>query len=129
MNIIGVFLADVDTGDVLASWRLSDPAVRERLIIFGAIILVTLAVLIWAVCLRTKHRHHHSRRHHHQHHTPSPAEASAAPQTEAAAAPPEKRHRWGRHRRQHRHRPRNPTLAETGGLPPIRPESPPDAAP
>jgi hypothetical protein len=35
-----------------------------------------------------------------------------------------------RHRRHHRERPRNPTLAETGGLPPVRtnpPEPPPPA--
>jgi hypothetical protein len=36
-----------------------------------------------------------------------------------------KRHR----RRRHEHRPRNPTLAETGGLPPIRTEKPPGASP
>jgi Na+/melibiose symporter-like transporter len=38
-----------------------------------------------------------------------------------------------RHRRKHRHhrehRVANPTLAETGGLPPARPPEPPDATP
>ena len=47
--------------------------------------------------------------------------------SEDGAAPPEKRRR--RRRSHHRHRPRNPTLAETGGLPPIRPEDPPEAKP
>jgi hypothetical protein len=31
-----------------------------------------------------------------------------------------------RRRRRREHRPRNPTLAETGGLPPVRPEQSPD---
>ena len=35
-----------------------------------------------------------------------------------------------RHRRRRReHRPRNPTLAETGGLPPIRADKPPGDSP
>ncbi len=39
----------------------------------------------------------------------------------------DKRERKRRRRREHR--PRNPTLAETGGLPPIRTERPPDGPP
>ena len=39
--------------------------------------------------------------------------------------PPETRHR----RRRREHRSRNPTLAETGGLPPIRGEKPPGDSP
>jgi hypothetical protein len=35
------------------------------------------------------------------------------------------RRRRRRRRRRREHRPRNPTLAETGGLPPIRTEAPP----
>ena len=31
---------------------------------------------------------------------------------------------WQRRHRRHQHRPRNPTLAETGGLPPVRKEGP-----
>ena len=128
MNAIPIFLAQVDEQQVLASWRWTDPAMRERLIIFGSIGLVTLLLLLWAVFFRkSRHRHHsHHHHHHHQHHTPSPGEVSVAPQNESAAAPPEKRRR---RRHSHHHRPRNPTLAETGGLPPIRPESPPDAEP
>jgi hypothetical protein len=34
-----------------------------------------------------------------------------------------------RHRRRREHRPRNPTLAETGGLPPVRTGRPPDPYP
>jgi FtsZ-interacting cell division protein ZipA len=91
----------------------------EWLIIFGAIGLVTLLVLGWAAFLRKRHRHRHS--HHHRHrHSSEPTEADAS-------VPPEKRRR--RRRSHHRHRPLNPTLAETGGLPPIRPEEPPEPEP
>jgi FtsZ-interacting cell division protein ZipA len=123
MNTISVLLADVEPGDVLPPIR---PAIHEWLIIFGAIGLVTILLLLWAAFVRKKRRRRHS--HHHQHyHTPAPAEIPMTPQSENAAAPPEKLRR--RRHSHHRHRPRNPTLAETGGLPPIRPESPPEAKP
>jgi len=125
MNTIPILLADVDPQDPLAWWRLTNPAFRERLIIFGAIGLVTLLLLVWAAFVRSRRRRRHSH-HHHHHHAQRPAEVSGAPQNEDVPAPSEKRRR--RHSR-HRHRPRNPTLAETGGLPPIRQENPPEAEP
>lgn len=125
MNTIPVFLAQVDSQDPLAWWRLSNPAFRERLIIFGAIGLVTLLLLVWAAFVRSRRRRRHSH-HHHHHHAQKPTEVPGASQNEDVPAPSEKRRR--RHSR-HRHRPRNPTLAETGGLPPIRQENPPEAEP
>jgi FtsZ-interacting cell division protein ZipA len=125
MNTIPVFLAQVDSQDPLAWWRLSNPAFRERLIIFGAIGLVTLLLLVWAAFIRSKRRRRHSH-HHRHHHAQKPTEVPATTQNEDVPAPSEKRRR--RHSR-HRHRPRNPTLAETGGLPPIRQENPPEAEP
>lgn len=125
MNTIPVFLAQADSQDPLAWWRLSNPAFRERLIIFGAIGLVTLLVLVWAAFVRSRRRRRHSH-HHHHHHAQKPTEVPGASQNEDVPAPSEKRRR--RHSR-HRHRPRNPTLAETGGLPPIRQENPPEAEP
>ena len=114
----------VDANQVLASWRF-DSVTREWFIILSAIGLVTLLALGWAIFLRKRHRHRHS--HHHRHrHSSEPTETQMAP-TDAAAAPPEKRRHRRRHR--HRHRPRNPTLAETGGLPPIRPEDTPPPQP
>ena len=118
MSTIPFFLADEGTEEVLKAWRISDPATRERVIIFGAIGLVTVLVLLWAMFLRRKRRRR--REHHHAHrHSSGPAEVPESSKDESALAPPEKR----RHRRRsgHRHLPRNPTLAETGGLPPIRP--------
>ncbi len=127
MNTLPVFLAQTDPQDSLAWWRLSNPAFRERLMIFGAITLVTLLLLVWAAFIRRKRRRRHSH-HHHQHHPAERrAEGPVASQKEDAGDPPEKRRRR-RHSR-HRHRPRNPTLAETGGLPPIRTENPPESQP
>jgi hypothetical protein len=71
----------------------SGSTVSQVLIYFGALFLVALAGFVWAV-LRT----HHRRRHLHQH---RPKTAS-------------------KHQRQSEYHLRHPTLAETGGLPPIR---------
>jgi hypothetical protein len=76
----------------------SGSTVSQVLIYFGALFLVVLAVFAWAV-FRTRHR----RRHLH-HHRPRPA---------------------SKHQRQSKHLPRNPTLAEVGGLPPVRTEKQP----
>ena len=126
MSSIPFCLADVETQEVLASWRLTDPVTLERILIFGAIGLVTLLLLLWAIFLRKRRRHR--REHHHAHrHSSTPAEVLEAPKDEGAPSPPQKR----RHRRRssRRDRSRNPTLAETGGLPPIRPEDPPEPRP
>ena len=126
MNSIPFCLADVETQEVLASWRITDPVTLEYLIIFGAIGLVTLLLLLWAVFLRRRRRRRHS--HHHSHQQSSgPTAAPEVPNEEGDLSPPEKR----RHQRRagRRHRSRNPTLAETGGLPPVRPEDSPEPRP
>jgi hypothetical protein len=128
MKTLPFFLADEDTDAILAAWR-SDPAVLERILIFGAIGLVTALVLLWAVFIRKKRRRRHSHHHHHHaHHQSSGAvEVPESPKDESLPAQEGKR---GRHRRsRRRHRRRNPTLAETGGLPPIRPESASESEP
>jgi type VI protein secretion system component VasK len=112
-----IFLAAGEMDAALASWRLTDPAMRERLLIFGAMGAVSLLVVLWAIFLRRKRKR---RRKHH--HSSSPASAPELRQVPMATPEPEKHHRHRRSRR--RHRPRNPTLAETGGLPPIRPDEP-----
>ena len=126
MSPFPILLADEQTAAAMAAWRISDPATRERLMIFGAIALVTVLVLVWAAFLRKKRRRR--RAHHHSHHESSnSAQTVEAPEEPEELPPPEERRRSRRSRR--RHRPRNPTLAETGGLPPIRPESPPESQP
>ena len=121
MSPIPVFQTAVDTDQLLASYRSLDPSTRERLMIFGAIGLVTLLVVLWALFIRRRRRRR--RDHHHtHHHSSAPAEVVEAPKAPDAPDRPYKRRR--RRRSGHSHRPRNPTLAETGGLPPIRPEDP-----
>jgi type VI protein secretion system component VasK len=116
----------VDPDQLLASYRALDPSTRERLTILGALGLVTLLVVLWAILLRRRRRRR--RKHHHSDHPSStPAEVVEAPKVQDAPARPYKRRR--RRRSGHSRRPRNPTLAETGGLPPVRLEGPPDAQP
>ena len=87
--------------------------------VFGAIGLVTLLLVLWAVFIRKRGRRRRS--HHHSHHHSAGAVEGSQPPGEGQ--PPATEEKRGRHRRsRRRHRRRNPTLAETGGLPPIRPE-------
>ena len=64
----------------------STPATRERLAIFGAIGLVTLLLLLWAVFLRKKRRRRRSHHHSHQH-SSGPAEVPEAPSDEERPSP------------------------------------------
>jgi len=107
---------------------------REVMIVTGAAAGVTLLVVVWAVYFRRRRRHHsHHSHHHHHHHHPSPQPAEndlavdeTASETGVDSSEPH-RHRRRRRRRRREHRPRNPTLAETGGLPPLRSEQPPES--
>ena len=123
MSALPILLADEETDAVFAAWRFTNPATREGIIIFGALGLVTLLVLIWAIYFRKRRRRRRSH-HHSQQHSSGPAESPTAPAEDSAPPPPQSRHK--RRRLRHRSRSRNPTLAETGGLPPLRPESPPE---
>ncbi len=116
------FLAEVDPQDIMNSMRNLDPSVRERLIVVGSITLITLFIAIWVVFFRGGGGKSRSRRHRRrQEHSEKPAPIVTDAPKEAEDG--ERRHR----RRRREHRPRNPTLAETGGLPPKRPNSPPDS--
>jgi hypothetical protein len=84
----------VNAENALRSLIPAGSTVSQVLIYCGALVLVALMVFGWAV-FRTQHRRRHS-----QHHPKSA----------------------GKRHPHHEHRLRNPTLAETGGLPPIRVE-------
>ena len=125
MNIIRPFFAQILPIDVLPSsgshWM--GLTLKELLILLGAVSIVTLAVFIWAAYIRKgprRHSHHH---HHHSH-----SSSASPPESPDVGANGEKRYRRKRRRRRE-HRPRNPTLAETGGLPPVRTEHPPEPLP
>ena len=122
MNILPVLLAKVELEDVLAQWKTLSPSALQRLIVFTAIMLVVVPVLVWAVFLRKSRRQHSH--HHRRHHSRDPARDAAAAEGDGVTSQPRKRRKWRRPRREHR--PRNPTLAETGGLPPIRMNEPPE---
>ena len=122
ISAIPLLLANADTDEVVTAWRFMDPSTRGGLMIFGAIGLVTLLALLWAIFLRKSRRRRHSHRHSHQH-SSRPTESAEASNDEGALSPPQDRRKLGRTRR--RRRSRNPTLAETGGLPPVRSEEPP----
>ena len=137
MNAMFFWLADANPADVMAksrSW--SDPAKREVLVFLCAVGLVVLAILIWAVFLRKPGGRR--RRHHHHRHDATRAGVSAVgeatephdEEVEDDEADEEAGRKGGRRRRRRRqHRPRNPTLAETGGLPPPREPRPPASPP
>ncbi len=84
----------------------------EIVVVCGALWLVSMALVIWVLFFRSK-RHHHLHQHHHGHKRP------VQPEGEAEA---DSSHRHRRRRRRREHRPMNPTLAQTGGLPPVRSE-------
>jgi hypothetical protein len=121
MKAIMLSQIGLETDQVLASWRFLDPATRGILLVFGSIGLVTLLALIWATFFRKLGRRRRKRHHAYQQ-SSNPAEVPATPRVEDAPSLPETRHH--RRRSGRRRRSRNPTLAETGGLPPVRPEGP-----
>ncbi len=90
----------------------------DLLVVLGAGVVLFGVLLLWVAYFRRRRSH----RHHHRHHRPSaPAEATVADDASAesdAESSGHSRHRRRRRRREHRGR--NPTLAETGGLPPPR---------
>ena len=97
---------------------------KEGFIIVGAILFVSLLVGIWAFLSRTRRRRD-ARRQERRH------RRSMFQNARKGVAEIKQLVREHKHRRR-RHRPRNPTLAETGGLPPPRRDgtpSPPPAQP
>lgn len=84
---------------------------RDLWFVFGAIALVAAAVFIWAYFFR-KRRSTTSRSGHH----------SRLLEGALLEAPSRERVRKRRRHRIREHRPRNPSLNETGGLPPARKE-------
>lgn len=130
MRILSPLLAEnILPTDVLPDpWHWMGLTLKELLAMLGAVALVTLILVIWAVYFRKSPRR---QSHHHWHHHSHDSTSSAGSQNQNDAdsdASAETRHRRKRKRRRE-HRPRNPTLAETGGLPPIRSERPPDILP
>jgi beta-lactamase regulating signal transducer with metallopeptidase domain len=88
---------------------------REILLLVGLIAIIALSLYVFAYLTRRKRRRHLSR---------SGPEMWGADR-HAQSERPEGRVRLRKKRRKHPDfRPRNPTLGETGGLPPVRPDEP-----
>jgi hypothetical protein len=106
------FAAAMNSDDVISQWKSFSATTRDGLIIFAALGLAILAALSWTLLFhKTRRRHHgHSRR------WSPPASDASEPE----------RHRKRIRKQRRPHRPRNPTLAETGGLPPVRQNGPDD---
>ncbi|MBU6399142.1 MAG: hypothetical protein KGS61_02390 [Verrucomicrobia bacterium] len=88
-----------------------------------------ILLFLWAKYLRRSGRpHHHSHHHHRSSAAPTaPAATRNGTQSDEDDGPDARHHRHRRRRRRREHRGRNPTLAETGGLPPLRPSEPPSS--
>jgi hypothetical protein len=121
MSAIVSFFAQV-TDDLITPRKLKfDASSRELTIVIGTAIIVSLLALIWAIFFRKRRRHHrHSHGQHHSNPTSGNPAAPLTPPSQVESDPTRRRRR----RRRRKERPRNPTLAETGGLPPIRGEGP-----
>lgn len=99
--------------------------VRDILLVLACLAVLSFGLLVWAAYVRKRQRH--SSRHSHRVSPTAPGvRTSAASGTSAAGE------KVGPRRRRHRHRrrrsssyPLNPTLAQTGGLPPVRRDNPP----
>ena len=108
----------MDDIDTLLSTPSKMPAgLLDFLIVLGVILLVVLIVFFWALAIRK--RKNRIRKHHHHH------RKGIREQIQKNAGEIKELIRQRRHGQHHEHRPLNPTLAQTGGLPPRRePEKP-----
>jgi hypothetical protein len=89
---------------LMQDWNSMSQVRRITVLVLGVLVVAALAGMVWAVFF---HKPSHKRR--------------DPPKT----AEPRERKRKRKRKRRHEHRPMNPTLAETGGLPPHRGDRPP----
>ena len=109
----------------LGPWSRLSPTGREIVAITGAVVLVTSLAMAWAAFIRKRAATPGRQLSSHS----SNDSARRADSREGQGAGSESQGRRRRRRRRREHRPRNPTLAETGGLPPPRGENPPAQQP
>jgi type VI protein secretion system component VasK len=111
---------------LLTAWAGLSPDRRGMLIMLAVLCLAALCVGTWALFFRKPRRRRH--RHGQGHHASAAADRSEAVDEDDADSSGH-RHRRKRRRSRGDHLPRNPTLAETGGLPPVRQGDPPEILP
>ncbi len=122
--VLPPFFAAALSTDKLEEVTRTPGAGRDLLILLlvtaGVGLVLLVAFSIWFKHRRS-HRHHHRHAHRRQR-VPAPGAADPADADDLSEDPETGSHHHRRRRRRRDHRSRNPTLAETGGLPPPRPE-------
>jgi hypothetical protein len=93
---------------------------RDGKTIILVLSILAVAAFIWAAFIRKRARHTH--RYHHRN-APQVRHSDPKPPPMASGERSQGRKRRRRHRRRRGERKLNPTLAETGGLPPVRPNA------
>src|SRR5262249_41235923 len=109
-----LFLAQIETIINQPVQKSVSTTFRDTVVIIGCALVLGAILFVGAYFYRKRHPHHN----HHQY--PAPTDA-----TEENSEDSHSHRRRRRRRRKPSHpdkRPRNPTLSETGGLPPPRPE-------
>jgi hypothetical protein len=91
-----------------------DATLREILLVLVCLGTLSFGLLLWAAFIRKRKRHSSG----HSHHISKTAAVG-----EKGSEPRKRRHRH--RRRRSSNYPQNPTLAQTGGLPPVRRDEPP----
>jgi hypothetical protein len=112
-----------DPPDFTPFWQRYFASTHEMVMVLSAIGGVVAVILIWAIFFR-KRKDEDSRRYSYQ--REGAGSSGPVPQKPAPASGPDNQPSQGKRRRRRRrrpHRPRNPTLAEAGGLPPVRTET------
>jgi hypothetical protein len=116
MNLMRPFSDVVVEMATLSPWFKLNAFLREKLVLLATFTLLTLMLLLWALFIRRRG----PRRSRYKLHSTA---ASSRSRNAEGSGPTERPRKWRRRRRRD-HRPRNPTLAETGGLPPLRTQGP-----
>ena len=129
MNISSILLAAVDNNgasdtSIFQSWNSMSSGTRQFIIIFAALSAVVLIIFCWALFVRLPKRERAA-------FLGGRKSERGVLLSESEQKSRRTRRRWfgsGKHRKRRRQeRPRNPTLAETGGLPPLRADDEPPA--
>ena len=110
---------DAKGSGIFELWISESSAFRETVIIIGAILLVALTILLWVIFIRKRRLTKHHGRESERGMLLTDDEIKDRHHSRSFLGFGKRR----KHRRRRIHS-RNPTLAETGGLPPIRKEEP-----
>ncbi len=125
MNGFIVLLADVDPDDLLNAQKhfFAGSSLYEVLAMCGGFALAIGISIAWAIRYSKKQKNRHG--HHHRHRSKTDRRPLNFVVTGSEASSEPRQHRRVRRRQRRPHRPMNPTLAQTGGLPPMRDENAP----